>query len=551
MSNWLDKYRPQKTTDIIGNKSEILKIQDFLKQFINQKKIENINAPSIIISGPLGVGKTMSVDLLLKENGFEKLTTDLSDIYCKKTKTDNGSVSRSVENFYSFVQQKRKLSLLGGYDYSKSALVFDDISRITNPKKKDAIKSLIKLNNKNKKIPIIIIANDKHNKMVGELKKMISYPSSKQKGKKEVNEIHMKNPSPFEIIPLINKICKTEKIDFQKRKGDTEDINDMIIDHTQFDIRRLINTLEEIKQIHGNNSITTDTLSKYMETSRKKDIDPGIYEGTRILLNRYDGIDNALSIYCEDRSTIPLIFHENYPCNISTQYPRMNNQKKTEMLVSISKNISESDKIDGIIYSNQCWSLQPTHGFYSCAYPSYIVNKNPLKGNIYEKYAYTKDYNKTSIKKINKKVIKKTKENPLLKKMSINDFLYICTILKSLILRKDVDTICNLLAPYKFSYLKEIESIISIDKLEKGSDNEKLKTKYKIKGKMKTQIMDKLGLKEEEKNKKNKARNPRAKNPRVKKSSGSKSNINTKKKPAPKKKKEPVKIVKKKSSTKK
>jgi len=504
MPNYLDKYKPKGLDEIIGNKSEIQRINTFVKQFNTRKNIDSTPNPNLIISGPIGIGKTIMVDLILKANHFDKVTTNLSDIYCKKTKTDAGNITRSVETYYNMLRQKKNLCMLGSTEFNKVALVFDDISNISNPKKKDAVKALIKRNNKDKKFPIIIIANNKHNKLVGELRKMVTYTI---KGKpppfnKVTNEVVLKVPQNRDIREFVEKICAKEGINFLQKKADDDDIYDLLVDHSQYDIRRLINMLEELKQMYDTKNITVELFEEYMETSKKKDSDPGIFEGTRILLNRYNGIDNALSVYREDRTTIPLIFHENYPANISYQYPKLSVDKQVDILVDVSKNISESDKVDGLIYSNQYWSLQPAHGFYSCVLPSYIINKTPGKMFKHEQYAYTKDYNKTSIKKINKKVIKKTRENTLLKKMSINDFLFMCTILKTLILRKDVDSICNLLRPYKFTYLKEIESIISIDKLEKGADNEKLKTKYKIKGKMKTIMMENLGLREEDKNKK-------------------------------------------------
>ena len=507
MENWLKKYEPAISTDIIGNKNQIQKLNKFIKQFVGKKvNTDAIKNPNIIISGPVGIGKTLIVDLILKENSIEKIVTDLVDISCKKNKSDNNN-TRTIQSYYSSLQQKKSMDVTGEYKENKLALVFDDISNISNPKKKDAIKSLIKLNNKLKKFPIIIIANDKHNKMVGDLKKMITFIIKNPHGLKNtkvVNEIIMTSPSFAEIKIFVDRICKSENIKFVKKKTDDDDIFLQLVDHSQYDIRRLVNILAELKQIYENADITLEIFEDYTETSKRKDLDPGIYEGTRILLNKYTDINTALTVYSEDRSTIPLIVHENYPSNIYQQYPRMSVENQINLLVDISKNISESDKIDGLIYSDQRWNLQPVHGFYSCVMPSYHINREPNKMFKHEKYVYTKDYNKTSIKKINKKVIKKARENHLLKKLSVDDFLHMCSILKALIVRKDVDTLCELLEPYKFTYLKEIESIISIDKLEKDSKPDKAKLlKCKIKGKMKSVLMERLNLKEEKKTKKN------------------------------------------------
>jgi len=115
--------------------------------------------------------------------------------------------------------------------------------------------------------------------------------------------------------------------------------------------------------------------------------------------------------------------------------------------------------------------------FYSCVLPSYYINQYPGKLSNIEFSRYTKDYNRTSIKKINNKVIKKARENPHLKNFSIYDFLMISSILKSLIERDDLETIIYLIKPYHLS-LKEIESIIKIDKIEKFK--RKLSSKQKI-----------------------------------------------------------------------
>jgi len=548
MDNWLVKYSPKSSKDIVGNQQQIQLITKFVKQFANRKNVDSVAHPNIIVTGPIGIGKSMAVDLVLKENKVEKITTNLINVYCKKTKSDNSNMTRSVEAYYQLLQQTKKLNISGAYEQNNIALVFDDLCSISNPKKKDIIRALIKINNKYKKFPIIIIANNKHNKMVGELKKMISYPVKVgAKSVKKVNEVVLRVPQHAEIKAFIQKIATAEKLNLHRNlKSPSDDLYVMIISHSQLDMRRLVNIMEELKQLYGCKEITTDVFKSYVEISRKKDMNPGIYEATRMLLNNYDGIGRSLEIYSDDRPTIPLMVHENYPSNISNQYPTLSVEKKLDMLVETSKYISESDKIDGLIYSSQCWSLQPVHGLFSCTFPSFIVNeKVPDKICNTESYVYTKDYNKTSIKKINRKVIKKTRENPLLKTMSVKDFLIMCAIMKDLIVKKKVDELCDLLIPYKFTYLKEIESVISIDKLEKGSvnidapikealddkaknilDTCKIKNKYKIKGKMKVVMMDKLGLREEEKKKGGKkgaivAKRPAARKAPVKKDQNS------------------------------
>lgn len=501
MENWLDKYKPTKLCDVLGDKSQIQIIEQFVKQFTKKNlDISKINNPNLIITGTNGVGKTLITDLILQEYGLEKVTADLSNIsVMRKTKRKkkvekevNGS-NRTVKTYYMSLKNNKKLLPNGEYSNKKIALVFDDVSNISNPKEKEAIKAIIKTNIKFKEFPIIIIANTKHSKTVNELRKMVTYIIRKtsEDGKKEnrkiINEVVMRPPQYNDMENFVKKICLKEKLNIVRKKTDDDDIYVEIISHAQFDIRRLINILEELKLIYEDGDVTLEKFEQYRETSKTKDLDPGIYEATRMLLNKYTNMDDALILYGEERATIPLMVHENYPLNIRQQYPKMSVDNQIDLIYDISKSISESDKVDGLIYSNQCWSLQPVHGFYSCVMPSYYINKQAGKLSKLEKYKYTQDYNKTSIKKINNKVIKKAQEHQFLKKVSIYDFLYIASILKALLERKDFEKVADLMKPYGLK-LKEIESIIKIDKIKKSKNT--------LTGKQKATLKELLGVDE-------------------------------------------------------
>jgi len=62
---WVNKYRPNTLNQIIGHKLQIKKI----KEWINSLKQKTKNN-AIIISGNHGIGKTLTVKLLLEETGY-------------------------------------------------------------------------------------------------------------------------------------------------------------------------------------------------------------------------------------------------------------------------------------------------------------------------------------------------------------------------------------------------------------------------------------------------------------------------------------------------
>ena len=503
MENLLDKYKPSKLSDVLGDKMQIQKIDKFLKQFTRKNKQPNkIIYPNLIIKGRNGIGKTLIVDIVIKENGMEKICADLSNIVVtrknkrkKKTEKEINTTNRTINTYYKSLKSNKNLLSNAEFSEKKITLVFDNVNNISNPKQKEAIKAIIKTNNKLKEFPIIIIASTNHSRIVNELKKMVTFyikrttNDGKKINRKIINEIYLNPPEYYEIEKFVKKICMNENINFSRTKKDEDDIFVELINHSQFDIRRLVNILEELKLIFLNSEITLPKFKQFCETSKTKDIDPGIYEATYLLLNKYTNINDALMLYGEERATIPLMFHENYPLNIRYQYPNLSVDEQIDMIYNISKSISESDKVDGIIYSNQCWNLQSVHGFYSCVLPSYCINEPSGKLLKPEKhlYNYTQDYNKTSIKKINNKVIKKAQENKFFKKVSVYDFLYISSILKTLLEKEDFEKMAELMKPYCLK-LKEIESIIKIDKI--------IKQKTSLSSKQKAILKKLLGVKE-------------------------------------------------------
>nr|AEX62801.1 putative replication factor C large subunit [Moumouvirus Monve] len=198
MANWLDKYKPKNTNEVIGGKDYVLFIKKFLNQF--NKKEEDITKPNLIIRGINGVGKSLITDLVIEECGFEKVVADLSNVSIsrkskrkKKSDKEVSNNNRTIKTFYMTLQNKF-LSKDGKYNKKKIVLVFDNISNTSNSKEKESLKSIIKLNNKEKQFPIIVIANNKHSKIVTELRKMVTYVIKKmhQMVKKKMKDLKMK-----------------------------------------------------------------------------------------------------------------------------------------------------------------------------------------------------------------------------------------------------------------------------------------------------------------------------------------------------------------------
>lgn len=448
---------------MIVGKGKANEINTFVKQFTDK----NVTKPNLLIIGSNGTGKSMTVEMILRQHGYEVGTVNLENIYIKTGKTKGADLNKTTDIcwYLSFSAPKRIMPD-GSFRERKMALVCDDASNITKPKNKECLKAIIKLNNEYKFFPIIIIANNKHNKLFTDIRKSLTYPTGKTdpktgKPEKAANEIKFPKPSDYEMRLLMNHIIKDQKMSID------DDLFDIILDHVHKDIRRFIGVLEELYGVYGKKHITFDMFCTYKDTFESKIVDMGIYHDSSALLNDYEGIQEAMDLFSHDRSNMPLMIHENYAKAIYLKVKGFENQ--INAISQISESLSISDSIDGLTYSKSCWTLQEGYGFFACVIPPFIISTMPKKSKVRVTTDYTKDFYKTSTKKNNQKLIRFLKTFPNCGKLSTIDFLHMSVIIKELFLRKDTATVAELLKPYQFNTIKDIGTLIKIDKIKEPS----------------------------------------------------------------------------------
>ena len=137
-------------------------------------------------------------------------------------------MSNDYYNYDNSVFTKFKMkSKNNSNDNKKIAIVFDEIESISLSSEKKYVFNIFKTNAKMKSFPLIFISNTNHSKLLNDLKKYCM-------------EIKFYSPSSYDLGKFIQKICKEEKIE-------VKDYNaiEKIIQFSQYDVRRLINLLQE------------------------------------------------------------------------------------------------------------------------------------------------------------------------------------------------------------------------------------------------------------------------------------------------------------------
>lgn len=202
--NWTKKYAPEKISEVIGQNLATRQIMDFLADFKNKKK------KALILYGPSGVGKTISVYCAAKQINYEIIELNASDFRNKEKITTILGNAITQQSLFS----KGKIVLI------------DEIDGLSGTKDRGglaAVKNLIS----DAKFPVIMtVAN------------IYDFKLSSIKSKSEL--VGFKPVDSENIAKLLEKICKNENV-----KAKTLVLRD-IANRSGGDVRSAINDLQSI-----------------------------------------------------------------------------------------------------------------------------------------------------------------------------------------------------------------------------------------------------------------------------------------------------------------
>jgi len=420
---WIDKYRPKNIKDIIGNTTNIDKIDKWIK---NER-----NNMSLVISGYHGIGKNLIVRKILEKNNYNYKWLDYKDEKGKSLFEDLVNCFTG-ENLILMNSKKEKF-----------VLVINDVDKITLKNEKARIKDLVKLNHTKKYFPIIFISSLLHNKLLTDILEF-------------GDDIKLKQPSNIELLKFLNKIVINENINIKDDK-----VKSKIIKFCQNDVRRLILILYDLKNSFDvEDEINVDLIKYFINNSEKKCKDVSLFDSSKTLINKYSNINDSLSLYRVDKVLVPLTIHENFTKSIFAKYSE--NSIYLDILNNVTDSISKGDVIETNIYTDQNWFLHDIHGFYTCVKTSYNINKHSkLNKDMFYDMRFSSDLNQTSLKNINKKQISNlTKIFP---NKSFNDIINLNKIIFNLVKNDKMKELYNIMKDYD-NNIKTVENIIKIDK---------------------------------------------------------------------------------------
>lgn len=293
MKNWVEKYRPQKFLDIIGQQKGVIKVKEFIENFPKKKK-------AIVFYGPPGTGKTSLAYVAAREIEAEIFELNASDF---RNKEKINTILKPA------MEQKSLVS-------NSKLILIDEVDGISTYSDWGGINELINLI-EHSKYPIIITANDIWKKNLSNLRKKVELV-----GFKEINYKTIKNVL-LDILKKENKFIEEELLTSVaiKAKGD---------------LRAAINDIQTLSEV--------ENPSLYLIDERNKETD--IFNALRLVFKNKANND-LTTIYDEVKMPLDEIIlwvEENIPEEYSG-----------EELAKAFERLSRADIFKGRIYKQQYW----------------------------------------------------------------------------------------------------------------------------------------------------------------------------------------------------
>jgi replication factor C large subunit len=205
---WVEKYRPQKISDVIGNAQA-------KNTFVNWLKSKRRRKKAVLLYGPAGVGKTALVNAVSNQLNFTVVEMNASDTRTKKAINKVGKPATSYIALNKFSTETKG-----------NILFLDEVDGVFGQQDRGGIGAILKII-KESLVPVVMVANDPDLKKLRPLKKVC----------------HLIRFQPVRIpliITMLRRICVRENIEAEF------EALERIAQNSQGDMRSAINDLQSI-----------------------------------------------------------------------------------------------------------------------------------------------------------------------------------------------------------------------------------------------------------------------------------------------------------------
>jgi DNA polymerase III delta prime subunit len=362
--NWLEKYKPKRTSDFHFFKKEIEECKRWMENYKNKKEGRT---PVLYLKGGSGLGKTILAQVLLKEFGYDMIELNTTDFkgkklseYLKKT-----LVYKNVIDM--FHEGTRPVGILldeidNFCKVSDKSIITEFIqilkcNQITENKKNKKKEEMIQLYN-----PILCTSSDMNDKKLNEIQKYSHVVVFSK------HNITLENYTSF-----VRELYKKEG------KEITADVIPPMVEYAQGDIRRFIQMAEELYlYAHDKETVDKNVFEQYKKIYTQKELDIQLVDATEMLFREKLSIQTCQSLFDMDCLQMPLMIYQNIPSYMKMKKHDSNMQAYWKVYEKLMEVHCIHDTIQTNIFENQEWdTLYEICSIYGTVLPNAILHQVP------------------------------------------------------------------------------------------------------------------------------------------------------------------------------
>lgn len=343
---WVDKYKPTKLDDLVGNNKAVTDLVRWLQNWDRvhiQKSLkipfnkQNPGAKAALLSGPPGIGKTTAATIVARATGYDVIELNASDARSKRVVREVvGSATHSASVMGLGSSSKNEATRK-----SKRVIIMDEVDGMSSDDR-GGNQELIQII-KQSRVPIICICNDRQKSAVRSLANYCF-------------DLKFQRPQAPSVTKRVLEIAKREGMDVMPNAIDR------LVRSSMGDIRQIVGLLQMWKST--SNTMAFEDVQR-QENAMKKDQTFALshFDACGYLYResqKPETFDLRFNAFFVDYDILPLMIAENYPkAANSSKRPGDDPIDVLKRLSAAADSNCDADIVSQQIRGNQRWGLLP------------------------------------------------------------------------------------------------------------------------------------------------------------------------------------------------